>query len=106
VLATSREDYIALLHKLVARVRAAGIDAPFYVSRSSKCDVESPRNTAAVRAGQEAAIDPKLNIRPGPDTDLIGNDGRNPFDGCHMNEAGTLANAALWAAFIEDYLRR
>jgi hypothetical protein len=26
--------------------------------------------------------------------------GRNP-DGCHMNEAGTLANAALWAAFIK-----
>ena len=55
---------------------------------------------AAVRAGQLSAVDEALNIRPGPDTDTIGNEGRNP-DGCHMNEAGTLANAALWAAFIK-----
>ena len=42
----------------------------------------------------------QLNIRPGPNTDMIGNDGRNPNDGCHMNELGTLASATLWAAFI------
>ena len=47
-----------------------------------------------------SAVDEALNIRPGPDTDTIGNEGRSP-DGCHMNEAGTLANAALWAAFIK-----
>jgi len=59
-----------------------------------------PPLTAAVRAAQQSAIDGPLKIRRGPDTDMIGNDGRNPHDGCHMNEAGTLANAALWAAFI------
>jgi hypothetical protein len=101
ILSTTRDEYVSQLQRYVARIRAVGIDAPFYVSRSSKCDVESPRNTEAVRAGQLAAIDPQLDIRPGPDTDTIGNDGRNPFDGCHMNEAGTLANAALWAAFID-----
>jgi hypothetical protein len=54
-----------------------------------------------VRAGQEAAVDVRLNIRRGHDSDTIGNDGRNHHDGCHMNEADTLANAALWAASID-----
>lgn len=97
---TSAEQYVSLLHQLVKRFRAAGFDAPFYLSRSTKCDYAGPKNTAAVRAGQLSAVDEVLNIRPGPDTDTIGNEGRVP-DGCHMNEAGTLANAALWAAFIK-----
>ncbi|HWZ39866.1 MAG TPA: sialate O-acetylesterase [Bradyrhizobium sp.] len=101
VLTTTQEQYVLLLHQLVARFRAAGFDAPFYLSRSTKCDIADPKNVAAVRAAQESAVDASLNIRQGPDTDLIGNDGRNPDDGCHMNQAGTLANAALWAAFIE-----
>jgi len=101
MLTTTKEQYVSMLHRLVARFRAAGLQAPFYLTQSTKCDVEDPQNTAAVRAGQEAALDAALNIRRGPDTDNIGNDGRNPFDGCHMNEAGTLANAALWAAFMD-----
>lgn len=101
ILTTSREQYVSMLHQLVTRFRAAGLQAPFYLSRSTKCDVENPKNTAAIRAAQEAAVDVALDIRRGPDTDVIGNEGRNPLDGCHMNEAGTLANAALWAAFID-----
>ena len=97
---TTAEQYVPLLHQLVKRFRAAGFDAPFYLSRSAKCDYVEPKNMAAVRAGQLSAVDEGLNIRPGPDTDTIGNEGRSP-DGCHMNEAGTLANAALWAAFIK-----
>ncbi|MBR1275520.1 sialate O-acetylesterase [Bradyrhizobium sp. AUGA SZCCT0283] len=97
---TTAEEYASLLHQLVKRFRAAGFDAPFYLSRSAKCDYIAPYNTAAVRAGQLSAVDEALDIRPGPDTDTIGNEGRSS-DGCHMNEAGTLANAALWAAFIK-----
>lgn len=100
ILTTTEQAYVSLLHQIVKRFRAAGFDAPFYLSRSTKCDVAEPKNTAAVRAGQLSAISDQLDIRPGPDTDMIGNDGRNPNDGCHMNELGTLANAALWAAFI------
>jgi hypothetical protein len=97
---TTAEQYASLLHQLVKRFRAAGFDAPFYLSRSAKCDYVEPNNMAAVRAGQLSAVNEALNIRPGPDTDTIGNEGRSP-DGCHMNEAGTLANAALWAAFVK-----
>ncbi|MCA6118061.1 hypothetical protein J6524_24750 [Bradyrhizobium sp. WSM 1738] len=99
-LTTTTEEYASLLHQLVKRFRAAGFHAPFYLSRSTKCGNAEPKNMAAVRAGQLAAVDEaSLNVRLGPDTDTIGNEGRSP-DGCHMNEAGTLANAALWAAFI------
>ena len=97
---TTAEQYASLLHQLVKRFRAAGFDAPFYLSRSTKCDYAGPNNIAAVRAGQLSAVNEALNIRPGPDTDTIGNEGRSS-DGCHMNEAGTLANAALWAAFVK-----
>ena len=76
VLTTTAEQYVSLLHQLVKRFRAAGFDAPFYLSRSTKCGHVEPNNTAAVRAGQLSAIDDALNIRPGPDTDTIGNDGR------------------------------
>lgn len=102
ILTTSRDQYVSMLHALVMRFRAAGLQAPFYLSRSTKCDVEGPKNSAAIRAAQEAAVDVALNIRRGPDTDVIGNEGRNPLDGCHMNEAGTLANAALWATFMDQ----
>jgi len=100
LMTTTAEQYAALLHQLVKRFRAAGFEAPFYVSRSAKCDYAKPTNIAAVRAGQLAAVDAALNIHRGPDTDTIGNEGRSP-DGCHMNEIGTIANAALWAAYIK-----
>lgn len=100
ILTTTQQQYVSLLHQFVKRFRAAGFDAPFYLSRTTKCDVYAPTNVAAVRAAQLSAVNDQLNIRPGPDTDLIGNDGRNPHDGCHMNELGTLANAALWGSFI------
>ena len=101
ILPTTQQQYVSLLHQFVRRLRAAGLDAPFYLSRTTKCDVYEPTNVAAVRAAQLAAVNDQLSIRRGPDTDLIGNDGRNPHDGCHMNELGTLANAALWGSFIQ-----
>lgn len=100
-LTTTTEDYVAMLHRLVQRFRSAGLDAPFYLTQSTKCDYDRPTNIAPIRQAQLLARDARLNIRRGPDTDTIGNDGRDPDDGCHMNEIGTLANAALWAAFIE-----
>jgi len=97
-LTTTAEQYASLLHQLVKQFRAEGFDAHFYLSSSTKCGPVDPTNAAAVRAGQLSAIDSALNIQRGPDTDTIGNDGRS--DGCHMNEAGTHANAVLWAPFI------
>ena len=101
ILTTTSEQYAVLLHHLVKRFRDAGFNAPFYVSRGAKCDYVKPNNIAGIRAGQLAAVNEALDIRPGPDTDMIGNDGRDADDGCHLNGIGTLADAALWAAFIK-----
>lgn len=100
-LATTTEEYVSQVHRLVGRIRAAGIAAPFFVSQSTKCGRDTPANVAAIRKAQLLAVDAALNIRRGPDTDAIGNEGRDARDGCHMNGIGTLANAALWAAFIQ-----
>jgi hypothetical protein len=98
---TSTALYVTTLHALVQRIRAAGVDAPFYLSQTTTCGYDKADNIAAIRAAQLAALDDKLDIRRGPDTDAIGYEGRNLLDGCHMSAVGTLANAALWAAFID-----
>jgi hypothetical protein len=96
---TTTAEYSASLVRLVRQFRSAGYEAPFYVALSSKCDEVHPGNRRAIRVAQAACIDVNLNIRRGPDTDMIGNSGR-AHGHCHMNEIGTLAQAALWAAFI------
>lgn len=103
---TTSDQYVTLLHQLVQRFRAAGYAAPFYVSQTTRCEQSHPANAVAIREGQRRAVSVALNIRAGPDTDTIGSDGRNSTDGCHMNEAGALANAGLWAAFMEDDWQR
>ena len=39
LMTTTAEEYAALLHQLVKRFRAAGLDAPFYVSRSTNATI-------------------------------------------------------------------
>lgn len=96
---TTEVQYSAGLITLVKKFRAANYHAPFYVALSTKCDEAHPNNIDAIRRAQSAAVNADLNIRRGPDTDTIGNEGRSRGN-CHMNEIGTLTQAALWAAFI------
>ena len=97
---TTESQYLTSLTTLVSKFRSAGYQAPFYVALATKCDELHPKNRLAIRRAQAAAVDANLNnIRRGPDIDMIGNDGRT-HGNCHMNEVGTLAQAALWAAFI------
>jgi hypothetical protein len=96
---TTQAQYLSSLTTLVRKFRTAGYKAPFYVALATKCDEVHPKNRPTIRSAQASAVDSDLNIRRGPDIDMIGNDGRS-HGNCHMNEAGTLAEAALWAAFI------
>jgi hypothetical protein len=96
---TTDSQYLASLTTLVKKFRSAGYQAPFYIALATKCDEVHPENRRAIRSAQTAAVDSDLNIRRGPDIDMIGNAGR-AHGNCHMNEMGTLAQAALWAAFI------
>lgn len=99
-LKTTPEEYAAKVRSIVSRYREAGIEAPFYVAKASRCDLIKPTNTDAVRKGQEASLDTALGIVQGPDIDMVGPGGRNPVDGCHLSEIGVIATAALWAAFL------
>jgi Carbohydrate esterase, sialic acid-specific acetylesterase len=92
-------EYLASLTTLVKKFRSEGYEAPFFVALSTKCDEVHPKNRRVIRIAQAAAVNPDLNIRRGPDIDMIGNSGRVQGH-CHMNEIGTLAQAGLWAAFI------
>jgi hypothetical protein len=96
---TTESQYLASLTTLVSKFRSAGYQAPFYVALATKCDEVHPKNRRTIRNAQADAVDSDLNIRRGPDIDMIGNGGR-AHGNCHMNEMGTLAQAALWAAFI------
>lgn len=97
---TTESQYLASLTLLVRKFRSAGYKAPFYVALATKCDEVHPKNQLTIRSAQAAAVDSGLNIMRGPDMDMIGNIGRTNGN-CHMNEMGMLAQAALWAAFIE-----
>jgi hypothetical protein len=96
---TTEPQYLASLTTLVRKFRSAGYQAPFYVAQASKCDELHPKNRRTIRNAQADAVDRNLSIRRGPDIDMIGNGGRS-HGNCHMNEMGTFAQAALWAAFI------
>ena len=96
---TTEAEYLASLTTLVRKFRSEGYQAPFYVAVSTKCDEVHPGNRLVIRHAQAAAVNADLNIRRGPDIDMIGNSGR-AHGNCHMNEVGTLVQAALWAAFI------
>jgi Carbohydrate esterase, sialic acid-specific acetylesterase len=97
--ATTESQYLTSLTTLVWEFRSAGYLAPFYVALATKCDEVHPKNRDVIRRAQADAVDNDLNIRRGPDIDMIGNSGRARGH-CHMNEMGTLAQAALWAGFI------
>jgi Carbohydrate esterase, sialic acid-specific acetylesterase len=98
-LKTTEAEYLVSLKTLVKKFRSAGFQAPFYIALATKCDEVHPKNILAIRSAQANSADVDLNIRRGPDIDMIGNDGRARGN-CHMNEVGTLAQAALWAAFV------
>ena len=96
---TTEAEYLASLVALVKKFRSEGYQAPVFVASSTKCDEVHPKNRNVIRRAQAAAVNADLDIRRGPDIDMIGNEGR-AYGHCHMNQIGELAQAALWAAFI------
>ena len=90
--------YTDSLRALITSARAVFADAPFYVATATRCGKEPD---ARIAAAQRAAIDPRDNVLPGPDTDALGHAYR--ADGCHFNVSGGHAAAALWlAALLEQ----
>lgn len=90
VTGTSGESYERDLKKVIAGLRAIGIDAPVHVAVAGRC---REFHSDAVRAAQAAVVRAGIAKR-GPDTDVIGMDQRH--ERCHFDATGQRRAAALW----------
>jgi hypothetical protein len=98
----SAEAYAGEFRQLAALLRANGVFCPILAARSTLCEGPTPhpfRNHAAIREGQARLADPSQGVLRGPDTDLIGAEGRR--DGCHFAAAGLERAATLWLDAID-----
>lgn len=93
---TAMADYRDALAALKAGMAARGVDAPWWIARSTWCP---PHDGGQIReAVRELIAIPGSGFRAGPDTDLLGAPLRN---GCHFNVDGTARAAALWAEILK-----
>lgn len=94
---TGREAYRAAFLAMARAIRDAGIAAPIYVARATRCGkVESPGiNAEQAELGINHA---ELDLRQGPDTDKL----TEPLwrNGCHFTRAGLVRHAGLWFAML------
>ncbi|UXH80159.1 sialate O-acetylesterase [Roseateles amylovorans] len=93
---TAMADYRDGLAALRAGVVARGIDAPWWVARSTHCP---PHDGGQVReAVRQLLVIPDSGFVEGPDTDQIPAAER---DGCHFTAQGVNDAAALWVARLK-----
>lgn len=89
---TSQVSYMSSFHKMLASIRQQGIEAPIYVSVTTKIGWRGPDKT--IRQAQMKLVDKSLGIYSGPDTDALGREYR--FGKHHFNNDGLEAFADLW----------
>ena len=94
--ATSQASYAADLATVIAKPRAAGFNAPWFIA---KCTYFTGTTSAPVRAAQTAIVN-GTDIFAGPDTDTLTSAYR--YDNGHFNSTtGAAAAAALWKTAID-----
>lgn len=89
---TPAEGYKARFGAMLDSIRAAGVDAPIFVARTTICGKHA--GSDELRAAQGSLADPARGIRAGPDTDTLGRALR--YDGCHFSTDGLDRAAELW----------
>jgi hypothetical protein len=96
-----REQYKSQFHDMLRDVRDLGLAAPVHIAQSTFCATsEHPYdNRHEIRSALAELVDPPRGRLPGPDTDVIGLEGRT--DGCHFNEIGLCNFGKLGKATIE-----
>ncbi len=88
---TAMADYRDGLAALRAGFVARGLDAPWWLARSTYCP---PHDGGQVReAIRQLLVIPDSGFVEGPDTDTIGAERR---EGCHFTAEGAKAAAGLW----------
>ena len=97
LLATPPADYVASFRSLVDVLAENGVDAPLYISISTKCGPWTADNPIAV--AQRSLIDGR-RVFLGVDLDgLLG--AKDRFDDCHLSESGQRKTAAAYAEAIK-----
>jgi hypothetical protein len=96
LLATPAADYVASFRSLVDVLTENGVDAPLYLSVSTKCGPWTADNPVA--AAQRSLIDNK-RVFLGVDSDALLAP-KDRFDDCHLSESGQCKTAAAYADAI------
>ena len=84
--------YKTMFLDLLVSIRNEGVDAPIYVSVTTRCHNQGADRT--IRRAQQELVDPSLGIYAGPDTDKLGR--RYRYDRCHFSTEGLDEFADLW----------
>ena len=93
-------QYRKNLIEVIRTFRMYGTNAPFFVALTTLCNGWHP-NPENIRAGQKSAVNPRLGVYLGADTDVIGVENR--WDTCHFSERGLDLAASLWLNVIADF---
>jgi hypothetical protein len=97
LLATPPADYVASFRSLVDVLAENGVDAPLYISISTKCGPWTANNPIAV--AQRSLIDGR-RVFLGIDSDAaLGTKDR--YDDCHLSESGQRKTATAYADAIK-----
>lgn len=89
---TSKSSYMSSFYKMLASVRKEGVDAPIYVSVTTKVGWRGPDKT--IRSAQIDLVDKSKGVYSGPDTDALGSEYR--YGKHHFNNRGLEVFADLW----------
>jgi hypothetical protein len=100
-LGTTAEDYEQRFVTLRESIRQAGISAPLFVARSTKCRGDG---RGIVHRAQARISRTQVGVRAGADTDSLNTGLR--IDNCHFNSDGLRAAAALWRSALDPLFRR
>lgn len=91
-LATPKPQYQQHFLAMLERIRAAGVQAPIYVSVASRCGDRLPQ--PSIQAAQRELVNPAQGILAGPNTDEL--DDTDRYDRCHFSASGLNKAADLW----------
>lgn len=97
---TTQAAYETGLHKVIASVRAVGLDAPWLISLATYI---GGATSNPIRFAQTAMVN-GVDIFQGPDTDQFAGSGYRQADDTHFNAAGAEAAANVSTAIIMSVL--
>ena len=93
---TDENKYKEMFASMLSGIREKGVNAPIYVSVSTKCVDQSAWNfDNPVARAQKSLLNSAPGILPGVDSDLILGE-RDRYDGCHLSATGQEKIADAW----------